>query len=315
VPLFDTYVMVDWSARAKPTPAKPSKDAIWVGVLDREGSPEETYHRTREAATASVRARLVERVLGRRRVLVGFDFPYGYPRGLAAALGLAADVPPWRSLWDLLSGEIEDHPNNASNRFRAAARMNARIGPGPGPFWGCSAAAAGPDLTTTRPYAYPYAADGHLLARLRSTEAALLAKKLQVQETWKLAGNGCVGSQALVGIPRVSSLRLDPDLAGVSRVWPFETGLTTTPVPASGPYVLHAEIWPGIVDPDELAHEMSAPGMIRDRAQVRLICRWAAERDSAGTLGRWFGPEVVGGADHAVVVAEEGWILGCEAGP
>jgi hypothetical protein len=39
-----------------------------------------------------------------RRVLVGFDFPYGYPRGLAAALRLTAGTAPharaWRGMLD-----------------------------------------------------------------------------------------------------------------------------------------------------------------------------------------------------------------------
>ena len=39
-------------------------------------------------------------VAGGERVLVGFDFPYGYPAGFAAALDLTG--PPWLAVWRYL---------------------------------------------------------------------------------------------------------------------------------------------------------------------------------------------------------------------
>jgi hypothetical protein len=106
-----------------------------------------------------------------------------------------------------------------------------------------------------------------------------------VQSAWKLGGAGSVGSQALVGIPRVASLRDDPVLAPVSRVWPFED--------VSASQVVHAEIWPGIV-PLEDRHP------VRDAAQVAtLVAHWQRE-DAAGRLA----PLLEREAD------DEGWILG-----
>ncbi|HTI32262.1 MAG TPA: hypothetical protein VL422_01220, partial [Miltoncostaea sp.] len=187
---------------------------------------------------------------------------------------------------------------NANNRFAVADAINRRVA-GPGPFWGCPPSAATPALTATVTGRFTFPVAG--LRRLRATEEAMRG----VQETWKLLGAGSVGSQALLGIPRVRVLRDDPELAAVSRVWPFETGLTGRPSPGAGPFVLHAEIWPGTV-----AVPPDAP--IRDEAQVRLMCEWAERRDRDGTLGALFAPEL-DAATAAAVVAEEGWILGAPA--
>jgi hypothetical protein len=51
-----------------------------------------------------------------------------------------------------------------------------------------------------------------------------------MQPIWKLFGNGSVGGQALLGIPRLSALRNDEVLEPVFRVWPFETGFERCPV-------------------------------------------------------------------------------------
>ena len=37
MPLFDTTVIVDWSARSKPSPRRPTKDSIWWCAARREG--------------------------------------------------------------------------------------------------------------------------------------------------------------------------------------------------------------------------------------------------------------------------------------
>ena len=55
------------------------------------------------------------------RVLLGFDFPFGYPAGFAARLGLPG--PPWRAVWDEIAGLVEDDQNNRNNRFDVAAAI------------------------------------------------------------------------------------------------------------------------------------------------------------------------------------------------
>jgi hypothetical protein len=308
MPLFDAYLFVDWSARNSLSPAKPSKDAIWVGELTRsDGTGGETYWRGREQATAYVRDRLLLHAESGHRVLVGFDFPYGYPAGLAAALGLGTGSA-WRAIWDLLGGAISDDAANVSNRFQVASELNARLGSSAGPFWGRPRTLAVPGLTATKSglFQFPFAAGEVSLARLRLTESETPG----VQESWQLMYNGSVGSQALLGIPRVRALRDDPVLSPISSVWPFETGFSVRRVPAEGPFILHAEIWPGITGSQKVDAEQAATGAIRDEAQVRLMCRWAAERDDEGVLGeRFAAPAHLSEQQIAAVVAEEGWIL------
>src|SRR5690349_9105676 len=107
--LFDAYVFVDWSGRDAPSPTRPSADAIWIAEHDAgDAIPRETYCTTRQSATAHVFTALAGHVAAGRRVLVGFDFPYGYPAGLAAALGLPDSGPPWQRTWSALAHSIVD---------------------------------------------------------------------------------------------------------------------------------------------------------------------------------------------------------------
>lgn len=303
--LFDVYIAVDWSARGKPSPQKPSKDSVWVGetaapTVAGADAPQEHYFRTRQACKTYLRERLLLHTEAGRRVLLGLDFAYGYPAGYAQALDLQGPVAPWRRTWDEFSRLIVDQ-DNVSNRFEVAAILNARCGGAvPGPLWGCPLPHERPSLKATSPV-YPYPVEeGRTLSRLRLTDA----KQRGVQPVWKLYGNGSVGSQVLVGVPVVTSLRDDALLSPFSRVWPFETGFTAVPTPTEGPFVLHAEIWPGIttVDPNIA---------IRDQAQVRAIAALFARLDDEGKLGALFDrPGGLSDDDETKVVTEEGWILG-----
>jgi precorrin-8X/cobalt-precorrin-8 methylmutase len=296
------------------------------------GGPERIharYLRTRHDCEQWLRERLLEHVAQDRRVLVGFDFPFGYPSGFVAALGLgspASERTPrpagqagghhygpatWRLLWDELELLIEDAPDNSNNRFEVAAALNRRCGPAPGPLWGCQRGVAGPHLGPTSP-SYPYRVGPIALERLRRAERQVPG----TQPTWKLMGVGSVGGQCLLGIPVVSRLRSDPRLRDVSRVWPFETCLADQMSPASGAFVLHAEIWPGIVR-RHLADADPAPAgreqleMIKDEAQVRAVVRWLRSVDGSGGLRRLLGaPARLPPSAHHDVLAEEGWILG-----
>jgi hypothetical protein len=142
------------------------------------------------------------------------------------------------------------------------------------------------------------------LAEYRITERRA---RRQLSSTWKLAFQPTVGSQALLGIPRLAGLRYDPALADHSQVWPFETGLSLE----SGrrrPYVLHCEIWPRVIDVDPT----TAAGETLDEAQVIGLVRWASALDDAGRLGNLFSPSGLTTAEVSACVAEEGWILGVQ---
>ena len=293
--LFDTYVAVDWSASNRP---KSGKDSIWSCVGD--GGAESlltTNHRTRRDAEAWLLDYLTVAVHNGRRVLVGLDFPYGYPAGLAAALELEGE--PWRAVWTYLEGEIVDDGNNVSNRFEIAARINQQLGRR-APFWGIPEHLMLPFLPFRKEVAY-HAPEVGGLSEWRQAERELHRLKTRPQSVWKLAGAGAVGGQSLVGIPVVARLRDHVALRDVSRVWPFE--IHVPDLPAGSPAVLHAEIWPTIVPFD------GEPGTCRDEQQVRAVVRHWHELERAALLADLFAAAPVDG----VARCEEGWVLGAPA--
>lgn len=307
--LFDVYIAVDWSSANSRSPARPTKDAIWVGErlasgVDDSVGAGEAYFRTRMECRRQLRGRLLRHTSRGLRVFLGFDFAYGYPAGLNASLGLDGNVtPPWRSVWDEVSWLITDDGDNRNNRFEVAAMLNARCGDRQlGPFWGCPQQRQQHTLSMKSP-GFPYAVRPGLdLERLRLTD------KVQrgVQEVWKLYGAGSVGGQALVGIPVVRGLREDPTFRKFSRVWPFETGFTLEPTPDEGPFILHAEIFPGNV-PDPIDADVA----VRDQAQVRAVVRWLSRLDEAGELAQLFvAPSNLSAEALDLCAKEEGWIIG-----
>jgi hypothetical protein len=273
-----------------------------------ESEVHETYHQTRESTTDYVLKRLLHHVALRRRVLVGFDFPYGYPKGLGFAFASADACAPWRLIWTEVSSRLKDSDRNLNNRFDVATELNQYITQsGSGPFWGCPKDRANRHLHTHAP-GYPFStARGVRLNRFRLCEQRLRG----VQEAWGLFGKGRVGSQALTGIPRVNYLWSHPRIAQISRVWPFETGFTAKPTPLGGPFILHAEIWPGIVKQRVIEIIRGNPLIIGDQAQVRAMCQWAKLLDQENAFGLLFDtPTRLDDAQARSCVDEEGWILG-----
>jgi precorrin-8X/cobalt-precorrin-8 methylmutase len=293
--LFDAYVMVDWSAAAVP---RLGRDSIWIHELRRRGDAlSETLSinlPTRAEARERLRDLLAGHLSAGLATLVGFDFPFGYPHGFAARLGLGG--PAWRGVWELLAARIRDEADNRNNRFAVAAKLNREISGGSAPFWGCPAAAAGEFLQPTH-----HRSHGALdLAEKRLAEARIKGP----QPVWKLVGAGAVGSQALTGIPVVHWLRRHPSLAEACAVWPFETGLAV-PHPPPRPRIILAEVYPSLVRP------VLRDGEVKDAAQLRTIARHFATLDAAGRLAAQFaGPPDLSAEDRARIEAEEGWILG-----
>jgi len=290
--LFDRYLVVDWSASSVP---KRGKDSVWICTLSADGVPSTQNPATRRAAEGIVREALLQAVRQRERVLVGFDFPYSYPAGFASALGLGG--PPWSAIWGYLTERVEDDARNANNRFNVAAEINARLQPPV--FWGCPQSKPLEHLSPKKDQVI-YRGEQHArgLRESREVEALLLSRRHRPQATWKLTGNGSVGSQSLTGIPVLSRLRHDPVLAPASTVWPFETVVPS--IPEGRPAVVHAEIWPSL---------MTVPaveGRVKDESQVMFLAEEYRARDRGGTLGDLF----AAASTHAA--REEGWILGVE---
>ena len=271
---FDTIAVVDWSG-GNDTGPKPRKDAIWLGVVRKGETEKPLYLRNRAVAETALVALIAQEQAAGRRLLIGFDFPFAYPRGFAQALIGQADP---LALWDWLEARITDE-KTANNRFDLAAEINRSLG-GKGPFWGN---ALGRDIVG--------------LGRTKKEySAAPFPEKRRVEtlatgsfSCWQLAGAGAVGSQVLMGLPVLSRLRrrLADDLA----VWPFESSQK------SNAAVVLAEIWPSMIS--GAVRQAQADGGIRDAHQVRLLAV-ALSQVVPDKLRQMM----------AVETDEEGWILG-----
>lgn len=294
--LFSAYIIVDWSAAAKPTTGA---DSIWIGVLKRDVRFRMAFE-SHNPATRAEAEKLLATILDDLkkkgdRVLIGFDFPLGFPRGFAAALSLPGDAP-WRAAWDQVDKMVKDKPNNLNNRFGVASEINRRMTGGPFPFWGCPPKDA---LTTLQ----PKKTRAHGPDDLPEFRHADLAAK-GAASIWKLYYNGSVGGQAILGIPAVR--RLKAARGEALRVWPFETGFKTlTEADLDGVEVVVAEVYPSLIKVPAL------PGEVKDLTQVRTTAEHFARLDEANKLGVLFGPAKDAAADVVLdAEREEGWILG-----
>lgn len=290
--LFNAYVMVDWSAASKPATGK---DSLWIGVYKRDVRFRLAFEAhnpsTREEAAALLAGVIQDRAKRNERVLLGVDFPLGFPAGTAARLGLKS--PDWRGLWDFLAANLVDKSTNLNTRFAVAAKANRLMTDQPWPFWGCPASDAQRTLTTTKPTVEFEGPPG----QHRQVEQVL--GKAAPKPIWQMTGAGAVGPLTITGAPRLRALR--DSIAG-ARVWPFETGLKPLKeADLEGVSLVIAEVIGASVEP------RAEPGEIANRALVRALCEHFARLDDAGKLGAAFGGEA---KDAAAVEAEEGWVLG-----
>src|SRR4030095_11248374 len=132
--MFDTFVIVDWSAASQP---KTGRDSIWICAVGCDGAERLVKNpHTRHRAKILLGELLSDAMARGERVLLGFDFPFGYPAGFAARLGLNA-APPWRAVWEQVASCLKDAENNKNDRFTVAAEFNRRVSNASFPFWGC----------------------------------------------------------------------------------------------------------------------------------------------------------------------------------
>ncbi|MDI1366186.1 MAG: cobalamin biosynthesis protein CbiG [bacterium] len=293
--LFSAYVIVDWSAAAKPTTGA---DSVWIGVLKRDVrfrlSFESFNPATRQEAELKLAAILDDFKKRGERALVGFDFPLGFPRGFASALSLPGEAP-WRAVWDQVAKMVKDKADNTNNRFGVGSEINRRLTGGPFPFWGCPPKDA---LTTLQPKRTREHGPDDLPEFRHADEAAKGAHSI-----WKLYYNGSVGGQAIMGIP--AARRLKDARGETARVWPFETGFQAlTEADLEGVDVVIAEVYPSLLK------AVPAVGEVKDLAQVRAQAEHFAKLDEAGKLAALFAAPKASDAVIAAAQAEEGWILG-----
>jgi molybdopterin molybdotransferase len=268
---FDEIIIVDWSAASKPGRGK---DSIWIGQAG--GSRLAPVNpATRTEAMEILRDRIAAARSAGRKVLIGADFPFGYPKGFAEALtGKSGAL----AVWEWLEASVEDGADNANNRFALADQINQKMGKN-APFWG-------------RPRSLRLAhlpERGHDRGEMRFAERRRVeAHEPGTQPVWKLYTTGSVGSQALTGIARFAKLRAE--LGAICAVWPFEN--------IEAAEVVFAEVWPSLMRSEVKAVEGLYP--CRDAAQVDVLARALAAAPLAPLFETGESPEVL---------AEEGWIL------
>ena len=295
--LFHTHIIVDWSARSSLSSVKPSKDAIWwataratsYGLLVEE--PE--YARGRYDAIKRLVSVIAAERDTNRHVFVGFDFPFGYPVGVAKHLTGSANA---LKLWDWLYKRIENHKDNKNNRYEVAEEINQSF-PGIGPFWGRPEKWIYPRVPVKKSSrtCQKFHPQEHRIADLRAKGA---------KTVWQLYGAGSVGSQVLVGLPAIKSLISYLDIEDEVSIWPFQTGFRVPGTP-----IVIAEIYPSLTR-DSIAGKRRK-NEILDRAQVRVNAEIFARLDDSGDLASlfWDVPNLTP-SERQVVETEEGWILG-----
>jgi hypothetical protein len=145
MPLFDHYIMIDWTGGNSRRVNRP--DAIWVASGEGTATaPSIDNPASRSEATALVLEKL-KSVGSEKHVLVCFDFAYGYPAGFGTSLvGEPVSLPSWLGVWRYIQDRIKDdlgrklgnRPSNKSNRFAVASEINRVLTPEggqSGPFW------------------------------------------------------------------------------------------------------------------------------------------------------------------------------------
>ncbi len=217
--LFDSFAMVDWSG-GNDTGPRPRKDAIWACVVRNGKVQALDYLRNREIAEVWLRALIETELAAGRRMLLGFDFPFGYPSGFAEAITGANDP---LALWDWFEARIEDSPS-ANNRFDVAGQINRMFG-GQGPFWMNALRREIKGLPRTKQgYFNPFEDRRAVERRAKGSFTC-----------WQMAGAGAVGGQVMMGLPVLNRLR--HAYGDKVAVWPFQ--------PLDKP-VAFVEIWPSL---------------------------------------------------------------------
>lgn len=242
---FDRVAVLDWSAARG---RRRGRDSIWLGLAGPEGSAQENLP-TRTSAEARLAHLIADSIATGGRLLLGCDFGFGWPCGLAPALTGRAEA---LAVWDWLAARVAETAGDGSTYRAVAAEANRRF-PGDGPFWGDGTATGTEGLPRRKPALPPG------LAEHRATELAARDGVSAPKSQWQLAGAGAVGAQTLTGVPVLWRLRRR--FAGAVAVWPFE--------PVAGAPVVLAEVYPSLLA--RAVRRAVATGEVPDAAQVRLL--------------------------------------------
>ena len=278
--------MVDWSARSKPSPKKPAKDAIYICHSINQEMQNTEYFRTRREAVDFIE-KLIEKSLAlKERIFIGFDFAFGYPAGFSKSVTCSSN--PF-SLWEFLNQKVTDGEDNSNNRFEVAQGLNSKFD-GIGPFWGCP----------QKLYLSGLPHKGSDRSSHRLSEFRLCEKYAKsAHSVWKLFTTGAVGSQSLVGIPCLQKLRekFNKKLC----VWPFDQEFPSA-------QIVLGEVYPSLFKfPSDIEIKTKAKAFCHDVIDAYQTYRTVENLLNLDREGRLLPllPSKFGGQ-----ILEEGWIVG-----
>ncbi|MCA8834349.1 MAG: hypothetical protein K8953_04610 [Proteobacteria bacterium] len=206
--MFNGYIMTNWSGAS--SRVYRTSSIFVVSLID--GKKETESFSTRTRAHDYITCIMDKAGKNKKRLLLCFDFPFGYPAN--SYDGFRCNN--WEELWDLISKEIDDKPDNRNNTFEVAGELNKTF-TGVGPFW------RHPSPNDNRfenlPYYQPDGYGDWLPSEFRHVEK--LAKdppRINPMSVWELYNPGSVGSKTLMGIPTLQKLKERGDCC----VWPFQ---------------------------------------------------------------------------------------------
>jgi precorrin-8X/cobalt-precorrin-8 methylmutase len=231
------------------------------------------------------------------RVLAGFDFPFGYPAGVAKYITGGSN---WKSIWAHLAQELDDSNGNRNNRFALAGKLNASFDDD-GPFWGNGTKNDILNLPRHKPHGWgkTLPSEWRVAEHFQKSRPGANPKSV-----WQLSGVGTVGGQVLTGLPALEKMRHDPKLRERVSVWPFETGLNAGQAP-----IVMAEIYPSLLN--TAVARRQEQNEVKDRAQVRVNAFAFSQLDERGLLQEMFAAaEGLTVDEQAKITSEEAWILG-----
>ena len=317
MPQFDYYIMVDWSGGNSRRANR--NDCIWIAYGCKCSHKPICHSPASRTEAMQLITKLLEDVVGPdNHCLICFDFAFGYPAGFASHLPSRSGEPPWTSVWRYLTENIVDDigsvagrvVTNKSNRFEVVSMLNQLVASAEnsGPFWAAAPnwREANPSIAKLIPQEQP--------SNFMSNADVSISPLRKCDETANSKTpfctfvTGSVGSQILMGIPRLEALRRRKAFANSLQIWPFETGWAPNHESTQSNWLgddvrlIVAEIYPSVQEPME--------DQINDRGQVRSMWHWARDLDIADKLLPKFAiPKDLSDAEESIARTEEGWIL------
>lgn len=288
--IFDRILVADWSARAKPSGATRREDALWLAESGtRPVLP--AHHRDRYSMFEDIKSRIAQALTNGERMLVGFDFGFGYPSPFT---GLVASNRA--DLWRQIDEGLGPDAINSGHKGRVVEDWLKKLGKSR--FWVVQQQKAFPTVGGSKDRI-----DDARYPEWRLTESKPLDVKAP-SSAFKLTGAGSVGAQILTGIPYLRRLQLA--FPGRVHVWPFDTSWEV-----SDGQIILVEVYPSLLKQVYSGDTGHRGPWVFDAMQVDVLAEAFWKLDQAKGLGALFGqPDCLTAGEAKVAQDEEGWIFG-----